>query len=124
MIFCLIILLAIIMTVLKVKTRNKTGYSTIVLGDPINSLLSVFGWMLNLTYWLSYCSNLVPISLIVTLETVKLLQGKVITMDPKMHNNDFESKVNSSYSVEDLGTVEFVASDKTGTLTKNQLTLR
>jgi P-type E1-E2 ATPase len=45
-------------------------------------------------------------------------------MDPKMHNNDFESKVNSSYSVEDLGTVEFVASDKTGTLTKNQLTLR
>lgn len=65
-----------------------------------------------------------PISLIVTLETVKLLQGKMIMMDPKMKNQDFESKVNCSSMVEDLGTVEFVASDKTGTLTKNQLTLR
>jgi phospholipid-transporting ATPase len=66
----------------------------------------------------------VPISLIVTLESVKLIQGKMIIMDPKMKNSEFESRVNCSSTVEDLGTVEFIASDKTGTLTKNQLTLK
>lgn len=45
-------------------------------------------------------------------------------MDPKMRNSEFETKVNCSSTVEDLGTVEAIASDKTGTLTKNQLTLR
>jgi magnesium-transporting ATPase (P-type) len=93
------ILLAIIMTVLKVKSRRRYNYSSSVYGEPMDSILSVFGWMLDLTYCIFYCSNLVPISLIVTLETVKLFQAKMITMDPKMHNNDFESKVNSSYSV-------------------------
>jgi predicted membrane-bound dolichyl-phosphate-mannose-protein mannosyltransferase len=99
MIFCLIVLLAIIMAILKVKTRRKHTYFSSGYGEPVDSILSVVSWILNLTYYIFYFRNLVPISLIVTLETVKLLQGKVITMDPKMRNNDFESKVNSSYSV-------------------------
>lgn len=69
-------------------------------------------------------TNLVPISLIVTLESVKLFEGKMISWDKKMATDDFETIVNCSNVLEDLGTIECIASDKTGTLTKNKLTLR
>lgn len=59
MIFCTIVLLAIIMSVLKLKTRNNNRFLREV--EPgAGFIISVFSWILNLT-------NLVPISLIVTL---------------------------------------------------------
>jgi phospholipid-transporting ATPase len=69
-------------------------------------------------------SNFVPISLIVTVETVKLLQARLITLDPAMSKDDFSTRINCSNILEDLGIIEYIASDKTGTLTKNHLTLR
>lgn len=43
---------------------------------------------------------------------------------PKMRNKEFRTIVNCSNILEDMGVIDCVASDKTGTLTKNKLTLR
>lgn len=66
-------------------------------------------------------TNLVPISLLVCLETVKFLQGFILAWDVQMYDyeNDVEMKAQSSNLNEELGMVEFVFSDKTGTLTQN-----
>lgn len=60
----------------------------------------------------------------VTLESVCLIQGKIISSDPKMYTNNYKPLVNTSNIMSDLGTIHRVASDKTGTLTKNELRVK
>lgn len=63
--------------------------------------------------------NMVPISLIVTLEMVKFIQAFFIQNDCLMYDDekDLYAKVQSSNLNEELGMVHYVFSDKTGTLT-------
>ncbi len=67
------------------------------------------------------CSNIVPISLLVTLEMVKVMQGLFISNDPRMRqvSTDISASVQSSSLNEELGQIDYVFSDKTGTLTQN-----
>lgn len=71
--------------------------------------------------WMLMFSNFVPISLIVTLEMVKFMQGLFISQDLKMYyeHKDLPVKVTSSNLNEELGQIQYVFSDKTGTLTCN-----
>jgi magnesium-transporting ATPase (P-type) len=49
-IFCLIVTLAIIMSVLKFKTRSRSNpYFSSRFGEPADTIISIFGWVLNLT---------------------------------------------------------------------------
>jgi phospholipid-transporting ATPase len=65
----------------------------------------------------------VPISLYVSLEIVKWYQAKVIEADPKMKYTTggvtMGALARTSNLNEDLGQIQFVFSDKTGTLTRN-----
>lgn len=72
------------------------------------------------TYFLLY-NTMIPISLIVSLEMVKVAQSYFISNDEDMYvreKNRWPSVMTSTIN-EELGQVEYVFSDKTGTLTCN-----
>eukprot|EP00835_Amoeboradix_gromovi_P003093 NODE_193_length_15440_cov_0.478587.p1 type:complete len:949 gc:universal NODE_193_length_15440_cov_0.478587:4752-7598(+) len=64
-------------------------------------------------------NNIIPISLIVTVEVVKTFLALFINNDIKMTAN-----VKRSSLVEELGQIEYIFSDKTGTLTQNVMELQ
>ncbi|XP_078301862.1 phospholipid-transporting ATPase IB-like isoform X4 [Panthera onca] len=70
--------------------------------------------------------NLIPISLLVTLEIVKYIQALFINWDEDMHyeGNNVYAMARTSNLNEELGQVKYLFSDKTGTLTCNIMTLK
>jgi phospholipid-transporting ATPase len=78
-----------------------------------------------LTFIILY-NNLIPISLIVTMEVVKFQQAQLINSDLDMYypKTDTPALCRTSSLVEELGQIEYVFSDKTGTLTRNEMEFR
>ena len=70
-------------------------------------------------------NNFIPISLYVTIELVNLGQGVLISSDPLIYDEDLDCAcaVRSSNLCQELGMVSNVFSDKTGTLTRNEMKL-
>ena len=65
-------------------------------------------------------STVVPISLYVSIEFVRLLQSKWIDWDIEMfyQKNNIRAKVRTTTLNEQLGQIQYIFSDKTGTLTQ------
>jgi magnesium-transporting ATPase (P-type) len=74
------------------------------------------------TFYVAY-SHLIPISLYVAMELVKLIQGMLINFDTGMIDpfTKIPAISRTSDLIEELGQVRFIFSDKTGTLTKNEM---
>jgi P-type E1-E2 ATPase len=68
---------------------------------------------------------LIPISMNISMEVLKTMQGDLIGEDIEMSyiiaNKRQYCKVLNTSIIEELGDVEFVLSDKTGTLTSNEM---
>ncbi|KAE8894951.1 Phospholipid-transporting ATPase [Phytophthora fragariae] len=70
-------------------------------------------------------NTLIPISLVVTVEIIKTVHAKFITWDSKMRNSNGEGAIaNTSSLTDELGQVKYIFTDKTGTLTQNQMVFR
>merc|ERR1719487_1691360 len=67
--------------------------------------------------------HVVPMSLYVCFEILKLILGYQVNADPQMSDpetGDFAT-ARTSDLIEEMGQINFVFSDKTGTLTKNEM---
>jgi phospholipid-translocating P-type ATPase (flippase) len=82
-----------------------------------------------IAYWFTFVilfSNALPMSLYVTVEMVNFGQAYFIDHDIELYDEetDTAARAVTSNLNSDLGQVEYIFSDKTGTLTRNVMTLR
>uniref|UniRef100_A0AAZ3P3T3 Phospholipid-transporting ATPase n=1 Tax=Oncorhynchus tshawytscha TaxID=74940 RepID=A0AAZ3P3T3_ONCTS len=117
--FCILLVMALVSSIgasiwNKQHTEEACWYLSRA-GD-----ISTNFWYNLLTFIILY-NNLIPISLLVTLEVVKFTQALFINWDVEMYyaETDTPAMARTSNLNEELGQVKYLFSDKTGTLTCN-----
>jgi phospholipid-translocating P-type ATPase (flippase) len=78
-----------------------------------------------LTFLVVY-GNLIPLSLYVNLEITRLFQSRMLEWDARMYCVEKKTMAiaRSTNLMEELGQIEYIFSDKTGTLTRNEMAFR
>lgn len=109
----------------KVKEYNEMLLTNATIISPIlvKKTVNAFSWFKKLlTYHISFC-QVIPTSLYVAVEVFKILQSKLVSSDNNMYDEKTKRGVvcRTSDLIEELGQVEFIFTDKTGTLTKNEM---
>lgn len=109
-----------------------TFASALISTLTINAIVLEYGRLISMSRelfvkwgsWVLLFTNFVPISLIVTLEMVKYIQGTRIATDSYLTTDPAEVRVQTSSLNEELGQIQHVFTDKTGTLTRNYMSFK
>ncbi|KAI8147582.1 hypothetical protein BJV82DRAFT_596103 [Fennellomyces sp. T-0311] len=106
--------------VLSMRNFDQLGYLALSAAERGRE----FGF--NILTFMILFNSFIPISLMVTMEIVKVVQATLIGSDLDIYydKTDMPAVARSSGLIEELGQVEYVFSDKTGTLTCNQMEFR
>ncbi|KAJ2466618.1 aminophospholipid translocase [Coemansia sp. RSA 2322] len=122
--FMILILLAVMSALGSQIMTSRNGSQLAYLYLPAGEGAKTF--VKNILTFIILYNNLIPISLIVTMEVVKFQQAQLINADMDMYDesSDTAALARTSSLVEELGQVEYIFSDKTGTLTCNIMEFR
>ena len=102
--------------------RNLNFYNNFIFIENNHKIES---FIVFFTYFL-LLNTFIPISLVVSTEIIKMIQGIILSWDIMLYSRFRHTfcKVKTVSIIEELGNINFIFSDKTGTLTKNQLEFR
>lgn len=104
-------------------TENSRKHFYLMVNQDQNEASTFFIQLL--VFWVAY-SHMIPISLYVIIEILKLGQASYINRDLLMFDVETQSfaKTVNSDLIEELGQIEMVFSDKTGTITQNKMVFK
>ncbi|CAD8079154.1 unnamed protein product [Paramecium primaurelia] len=111
--FIMCIIASLVYSITYFNNRQYLNY--LYIGENTSEYTIPYNFFVRFGNWMLIFNNFVPISLLVTLEMVKFIQGKIMTLDEKLN----QPRVQTSNLNEELGQIEHIFSDKTGTLTCN-----
>ncbi|XP_039988198.1 probable phospholipid-transporting ATPase IM [Xiphias gladius] len=121
-IFAFLICMGVILAIGNTIWESRVGrnFQVFLLWNEIQSS-AVFSGFLTFWSYIIILNTVVPISLYVSVEVLRLCHSYFINWDRKMYHSqtDTAAEARTTTLNEELGQVEFIFSDKTGTLTQN-----
>lgn len=103
------------------SSLKDKGYLKNIIGEDPETISIGYYFIFRMCTWILIFTNLVPISMLLSLDIIKYCQAMFIYWDAKLYDREkkLNTSVNTSTLNEELGQIKFIFTDKTGTLTQN-----
>lgn len=118
-------ILMIILSSCAMAWKSQHKYLTYLKTSWTDTLsIEWYNWILFYLLFLGDYANMVPISLYLMSEVIRLIIASWMRKDPEMSDERGGLDVRNSNLIEEIGQLQFIFSDKTGTLTQNKMNFK